>query len=271
MSGTGFVFQEGKEVTAGAAKDQDFVAADGELLDDGGDSTLAFIEGRGLGRTYPEPVGRWTLDSETGVADVVGTNDGTNNGVNLGVSGPTAGTEAGAFAPSGDTSVSDGDYVMLDDGYSEQAFTVTVWAYLDGTPWDNLQVCEQNNAGGDIWHIEYSVTNGGMKYRIRWGTSTGSRATISPSFPIGEWVFIAFVHTGSKMLAYHDGSEVASAGTNGIVSGSPAMGIGVNTSEGSPSTPENDSYQFWDGRLADLRYHDVAFTQGEVQRLMDSY
>ena len=149
--------------------------------------------------------------------------------------------------------------------------TVSAWAYptIDGNNfvfvW-NGKICLQFY--NSYW-IAYKWINGKTMFSASVGGSDVKKLTTAADYPKNNWYHVAIVQTGTgdyDFKLYINGSELA--GTQG------ATGWGGYTSEnsiiGSSHVYSGTRYNFWTGKIDNVRSFNSALTASNIKDLYDS-
>ncbi|HCO92879.1 MAG TPA: hypothetical protein DIU00_02830, partial [Phycisphaerales bacterium] len=148
----------------------------------------------------------------------------------------------------------DFDYVILDaaaDDLTSRDFTLSAW--IKTTQDGEGNVFASNTGGSHV--LLFGVDNGNIY------VDDGPDTNWPPAVNDNQWHMITLVQSGTKILLYTDGIEVASITTSIDVTNETRWSIGQEWDGSSPS-------DFYLGMVDDVRMYNKALTPDEVAELM---
>jgi hypothetical protein len=214
------------------------------------------------------PVAHYRLDEDGGLVahDVIGGFDGTLEG--MATWQPGGGKVGGALQFDG---VSGHVELGVRDAFDfgESGFSITLWVRFPSAAMDNEEqwVLVQHGNVNDAYYrvyLDYSLANGRRVFfeigtpTDRWTTPAVCKFYFDDKRE--QWFLFAAVRTEGQLSLYVNGilwSQIAIAPLN------------VSTPHDTTLAMTPGSLNPFPGRLDDVRFYDVALTEGEVERLYD--
>jgi hypothetical protein len=213
-------------------------------------------------------IGYWNFDDGAGT-NANDASDSNNDGTLTNMDPPTdwvAGKagNGGALDFAGDA---DDDFVSIanesDYDFTTGDYTIAVWVYSDAAQVDYTGIVSKTAGGSatDAWGVGYS--NASDKGRFFVNTTTGYHEALADSdIPTGQWVHLVGRLSGTEVGLFVDGVK---QGTTGTISGTRdanngEVEIGRNT-QGGPT------YDYFDGKIDEVRIYNRAITEAEVRYL----
>src|SRR5512134_1849418 len=213
--------------------------------------TALVLLGSGVGEAQAQLVAAYGFNEGTGTttANLAGGSNGTLTSTTW----STAGQVGNALSFNGTTSrvnVADSAAIDLTTG-----MTLEAWVFptsLTGT----RTVIAKERSGGFVYALFASNGASLPAAAIRIGTTTVS-VTGPASLPLNAWSHLAATYSGSALILYVNGAQVASqAATGSITVTTLALRIGGNT---------RVTGQYYAGRIDEVRIYNQALTAGQIQ------
>ncbi len=186
-------------------------------------------------------VGIWHLNTDENDASQFG-NDGTNVG-STNITGKVA--DGQSFDGINDKIILPNSSSLAITGNS---ITVSVWAYITGTPSDDTPFVTKFNEGNDERYM-LGVDDGSNKVNTRISTSNGYYRHDAGSYPYNQWSYFTMVYNGSTKKAYVNGEEIYSYSISGNI---------LHTSTDSIYIGKRYNLRWFDGLMDEIRISDEA-------------
>jgi hypothetical protein len=209
------------------------------------------------------PIAHWTFDEGSGT--VAHDSADSHNGTVVGATW-TTGKVGGCLSFNGSS-----NYVNLGNvnafNFGSNNFTVSFWFKTEGTH-DNGGglgdvIGKYNMDIGRQWMFQQD-SSGKINFATYYANSMyGGEGLTSTQGYQGQWVYCTGVRDGSNKYLYINGVLDNTGTCSGLVSSSSEVHIGDLCYDYSPSV----EYQFFNGKIDDVRVYDYALSANEVAQL----
>lgn len=148
--------------------------------------------------------------------------------------------------------------------------TLMAWVYIDsftGSSGDGRIISKADGVqeNDHYWMLStIYVNNQGHRLRFRLKTDGTTTTLIGGSLLSGRWLHTAAVYTGTTMILYIDGIEVARGQKSGVLSQNSSISAWIGDQPPTPGTRP------WHGTIDDVRIYQSALTQTEIQLAMNN-
>ncbi len=130
------------------------------------------------------------------------------------------------------------------------AVTASAWVYLEESA---AAVQRVIHGGENTWGL--FVKKNSAYFYVDSSDDGGARRTVSSPIPLRQWVHLAGVYSGTKLSLYVNGNVVAEA----------LSSRNINISGDALTIGGNPPRQYFTGMLDDIRIHDIALSDSEIQ------
>jgi len=217
------------------------------------------LSGFAYAGTIDTPISHWTFDETSGTT-VYDSADG-HNGTIAGDPVWTTGEIDGCLDFDGS-----GDYVNFGDvdqfEFRDNDFTISFWFKTEGAHDAESIISKYDIYLGKQWLFQQTSDN-----KINFATyytETGGDGLVSTEGYINQWTHVTAVRDGSAKYLYINGVFDSTGICNGIVEGTtaPVLIGAISATAGTISY-----YQFFNGKIDDVRIYDYALSANEAYQL----
>jgi hypothetical protein len=141
--------------------------------------------------------------------------------------------------------------------------TITLWLKADdfGTLDARLVSKSTSQAEQDQYWMLSTVHGPRLRFRVK--TTEGGTTTLSANsatVAAGQWVHMAAVYDGTRMVIYQDGVEVGSQAKRGALVSAPTVPVWIGANPGFPN-------QVFDGLIDEVRIYNRALSPTELHAI----
>ncbi|NQZ60385.1 MAG: LamG domain-containing protein, partial [Lentisphaeraceae bacterium] len=113
--------------------------------------------------------------------------------------------------------------------------------------------------------------NGYLDIEIMSKAQENIQVTEDKKFPLGKWQHVAFVHTGTSLKLYRNGSLIDELPANGLYQSSSirSRGIGTKISD-SDKGVDRANPGHWDGLLDEIAIFNEAFSDEKIREIYET-
>ena len=160
------------------------------------------------------------------------------------------------------------DRVKVPSGLNivRDAFTVSLWMYLNSQTTYGCLISKSNNSYRPIFRLEINNNSLGLDAYLTTGSQVNPYSASSGpnSFTLNTWHHVAVIYDNSSLRILVDGTQVATTVVTGYVSHSSIAAVAIGNR---PTT--SDGNNPIDGILDQVRIYDRALTTEEISILLN--